>query len=572
MPKKKNDRITCGFNCQTQMEKQAVGYLGLDCRERVLFCDQAAQTILNRPQQDILEQPITNFYPEFSVAAALSPEGIILPASNLSVRGTVRPVTSDDGSGLSYIVLLENPVERESFERCVMEDLQEIIEGSFDGILVTDGEGNVQLVNQGYVHNTGIPKEQLLGHNMQELINPVWMKDSVVFLVKKQRAPVSLRHTTQNGNKVIVTGMPIFNEAGEIKRIVVNSRDISEIYALNHQLQEAKNMERIYMESLNSVHASEQNKENLIIHSAAMQQVFRIAKRLSAFNSNVLITGESGVGKEEVTRYIHRNSLRAKRPFVAVNCGAIPENLLESELFGYEGGAFTGALKTGKAGLFEAANGGTLMLDEVGEMPLSLQVKLLRVLESREVVRIGGNQAIPVDVRIISATNQDLEEMAKQGKFREDLYYRLNVVRLDIPPLRERPEDIPPLSLMFINRFNSQYGMNKQFTYPVLRELQKQVWRGNVRELKNTIENMFVLSSRDYLQIQDLPWRRDREQEPIKHEQTAVQSLDEAVADFERQLLQSARQRCGSTRQMAAELKVDQSTVVRKMKKYGLVQ
>ena len=539
MPKKKNDRITCGFNCQTQMEKQAVGYLGLDCRERVLFCDQAAQTILNRPQQDILEQPITNFYPEFSVAAALSPEGIILQASNLSVRGTVRPVTSDDGSGLSYIVLLENPVERESFERCVMEDLQEIIEGSFDGILVTDGEGNVQLVNQGYVHNTGIPKEQLLGHNMQELINPVWMKDSVVFLVKKQRAPVSLRHTTQNGNKVIVTGMPIFNEAGEIKRIVVNSRDISEIYALNHQLQEAKNMERIYMESLNSVHASEQNKENLIIHSAAMQQVFRIAKRLSAFNSNVLITGESGVGKEEVT---------------------------------YEGGAFTGALKTGKAGLFEAANGGTLMLDEVGEMPLSLQVKLLRVLESREVVRIGGNQAIPVDVRIISATNQDLEEMAKQGKFREDLYYRLNVVRLDIPPLRERPEDIPPLSLMFINRFNSQYGMNKQFTYPVLRELQKQVWRGNVRELKNTIENMFVLSSRDYLQIQDLPWRRDREQEPIKHEQTAVQSLDEAVADFERQLLQSARQRCGSTRQMAAELKVDQSTVVRKMKKYGLVQ
>ena len=223
-------------------------------------------------------------------------------------------------------------------------------------------------------------------------------------------------------------------------------------------------------------------------------------------------------------------------------------------------------------GKFQLAGDGDILLDEIGDMDLQMQSKLLRVLESREVVRIGGNQAIPVDVRIISATNQDLEEMAKQGKFREDLYYRLNVVRLDIPPLRERPEDIPPLSLMFINGFNSQYGMNKQFTYPVLRELQKQVWRGNVRELKNTIENMFVLSSRDYLQIQDLPWRRDREQEPIKHEQTAVQSLDEAVADFERQLLQSARQRCGSTRQMAAELKVDQSTVVRKMKKYGLVQ
>ena len=317
----------------------------------------------------------------------------------------------------------------------------------------------------------------------------------------------------------------------------------------------------------------EQSKlEDFVCVSRPMRNVLREIANVSKYDCNVIIFGDTGVGKEKVANLIQKNSDRKMQPFVKINCGAISPNLIESEFFGYEKGAFTGANTGGKKGYFEIANNGVMFLDEIGELPLEMQVKLLRVLESREVVRIGGNQAIPVDVRIISATNQDLEEMAKQGKFREDLYYRLNVVRLDIPPLRERPEDIPPLSLMFINRFNSQYGMNKQFTYPVLRELQKQVWRGNVRELKNTIENMFVLSSRDYLQIQDLPWRRDREQEPIKHEQTAVQSLDEAVADFVRQLLQSARQRCGSTRQMAAELKVDQSTVVRKMKKYGLVQ
>lgn len=554
------------------MEGVATGLLGLNEDYRVIFCDGVAEELLGVQEDAILHHKLQELCPEFSSHGG-DGDGIIWHQRQGEIHGVLHRIYGADGEGPAYVAALSKfyPVPHPAaVEQWVLEDLQEIIEGSFDGILVTDGEGNVQLVNQGYVHNTGITKEQLLGHNMQELINPVWMKESVVFLVKKQKGPVSLRHTTQNGNKIIVTGMPIFDESGDIKRIVVNSRDISEIYSLNQKLQEAKHMEQLYMQNLTIYERNAENQEKLVIHSPAMQQIFHMAKKLSAFNTNVLITGESGVGKEEVTRYIHRNSLRREQPFVAVNCGAIPENLLESELFGYEGGAFTGALKEGKAGLFESANGGTLMLDEVGEMPLSLQVKLLRVLEKREIVRIGGSRAIPVDVRIISATNQDLAAMVKQGKFREDLYYRLNVVRLAIPPLRERPEDIPPLSLMFINRFNAQYGMNKQFTYPVLREFQSHEWKGNVRELKNTIESMFVLSSRDYLQLNDLPWRKKPERGEVKSDQAAAQSLDEAVADFERQLLEAARRRCGSTRQMAAELKVNQSTIVRKMKKYGL--
>ena len=256
-----------------------------------------------------------------------------------------------------------------------------------------------------------------------------------------------------------------------------------------------------------------------------------------------------------------------------MNCGAIPENLLESELFGYEGGAFTGALRGGKAGLFESASGGTLLLDEIGEMPLALQVKLLRVLEKREVVRIGGTKAIPVDVRLLSATNEDLPEMVRKGAFREDLYYRINVIRIHIPPLRERVEDIPLLSLKFMRMFNMQYGTNKRLTYAVVQEFQKYPWPGNVRELKNTIENMLVLSCRDYIQVNDIPWRGGRGREPLSYETPPEEEtlpLEKAMEQYERQLLLAASERCSSTREMAARLKVNQSTVVRKLKKYGI--
>lgn len=368
--------------------------------------------------------------------------------------------------------------------------------------------------------------------------------------------------------------MPVFDKDGNIKRIVVNSRDISEIYSLNQQLQEAKAMEKCYSQSLQMYEQSQETLDHLVIYSNKMQNVFYTAKKLSNFDTSVLITGESGVGKEEVARYIHTHSLRGEKPFVAVNCGAIPENLLESELFGYENGAFTGALRGGKPGLFESASGGTLMLDEIGEMPLPLQVKLLRVLERREVVRIGGSRPIPVDVRLISATNAGLADMVQQGAFREDLYYRLNVICISVPPLRERPEDIPPLSLKFIHTFNTQYGANKRLTYAVLQEFQKHSWPGNVRELKNTIENMFVLSGREYLQVNDIPWRRQEYGKAPFHpgslEERPV-SLEEALAQYERQLLVEACGKCSSTRQIAAELGINQSTVVRKLKKYGIV-
>lgn len=492
-------------------------------------------------------------------------------ADAVAIHGKACRQKSENGEELYYVVLGvgQNNTEissKLSAPQYTLKDLQEIIEGSFDGILVTDGDGNVQLFNESYLRITGIPKEELDGYNMSELVNPVWMKQSTAAIVKEKRMPVSLEHTTRYGKKIIVTGRPVFDVDGSIKKIVLNTRDISEIYALNQQLDSAKKMEKYYQEHLNQ---QKKDTGDLIAAAPQMQQIFHLCKKLANYNTSVLLTGESGVGKEEIAKLIHRSGLRASKQYVAINCGAIPESLLESELFGYEAGAFTGALKNGKPGIFESANGGTLLLDEIGEMPLGLQVKMLRVLENREITRIGGSRPIPVDIRVIAATHKDLGEMVQKQTFREDLFYRLNVVRIEIPPLRERKEDIPLLGLKFVHQYNIQYGENKRLSAEVIEEFQRYAWPGNVRELKNTVENMFVLSGEEIFQTGDIPWIHKKQKVHIV-EKNLTQPLSMQVEQFEKQILIAAKKQWGSTRKIAHYLDLNQSTVVRKIKKYGI--
>jgi transcriptional regulator with PAS, ATPase and Fis domain len=306
---------------------------------------------------------------------------------------------------------------------------------------------------------------------------------------------------------------------------------------------------------------------DIVIADAKMQEIFSLAGRISNFNTTILILGESGVGKEVLAKYIHsENTSRGKQPFVAVNCGAISENLLESELFGYEEGAFTGAAKGGRSGLIEAANRGTLFLDEIGEMSVGLQVKLLRVLETRAITRVGAQNQIPVDIRVIAATHRDLKTRVEEGRFREDLYYRLNVVSIDIPPLRERRDDISMLALRFLSLFNKQYGQDKKITAEVMNDMEAYEWPGSVRQLRNVVEHMVVVSCNEYLQLGDLPWNKEAagaapEENPSLHEQ---------LASAERRILEEARRLYGSSRKMAEALRVHQSTIVRRMKKLNL--
>lgn len=306
--------------------------------------------------------------------------------------------------------------------------------------------------------------------------------------------------------------------------------------------------------------------ENIIGTSKAIRDVFRLVERVAATNTNILIQGESGTGKELIARATHFNSLRSDGPFLAINCGALPENLLESELFGYQKGAFTGAV-TGKVGLFKAADSGTLFLDEVGEVSQALQVRLLRALQEREVLPLGATKAVPVDIRVIAATNRDLEEEVKQGRFREDLYYRLNVIMIALPPLRERREDIPPLAKHFVNKFTHERGLpDKAVTAEAMTQMINYHWPGNVRELINCVEHAVTLSTGPVIDTDVLPPRVRQAGVVTKDLEGFAVTLEE----LERQYVLQTLDRVDSDKVKAAQiLGIDLSTLYRKLKRYG---
>lgn len=490
--------------------------------------------------------------------------------------------TESGKKNIAFLILdiYENKLLRTelSYQKEMTKELEEILEGSFDGILVTDGEGKILYANSSYERVSEIKRSDMEGKSMKDLINPVWMPNSVAYVVAEQKRAISKRQIVKSGRHIMVTGRPIFNKKGDIKKIVINARDITEIYQLTEELQRSKAMGKMYMESYSDLagYINLKGKNPILAASQAMRNVLALAEKVANFQATVLILGESGVGKEEVAKHIHNSSLRKDQPFIILNCGAIPSNLLESELFGYEKGAFTGAMQSGKEGLLEAADGGTVFLDEIGETPLDFQVKLLRFLESKEIRRVGSLEARNIDVRIVSATNRDLVQMVEEGTFREDLYYRLNVVQIDVPPLRKRVDDIIPLASLFLHTYNELYNQEKLLTYDVIKELEKYPWVGNVRQLKNVIENMVIISNNDYLQTEDLPWVTQEMKNPSQKavgtvlENSENLSLTEATEALERLLFQQAKETCTTTREIADKLKVNQSTVVRKLQKYGL--
>lgn len=330
------------------------------------------------------------------------------------------------------------------------ERLNAIIEHSFDGIFITDAKANVIRINHAYEVITGLKKEEVLGKNMADLVHDKLISESGSLQVIKTKQPVTLQQRFRSGKEALVTSSPIFDADGKFIMIVTNVRDLTEIYNLKAVVQEkTAAMDRLALELEHLQTTAEENQE-IIAKDETTLAAMLLANRVASMDTTVILLGETGVGKEVMARYIFQHSQRAKNSFIKVNCGAIPENLIESELFGYEGGAFTGANKNGKIGLFELANNGTLFLDEIGELPKDMQVKLLRALQEQEIMRVGGTKPVKINVRIIAATNRNLEEMIKDGTFREDLYYRLTVFPISIPPLRMRKKDIIPLALSFL--------------------------------------------------------------------------------------------------------------------------
>jgi PAS domain S-box-containing protein len=451
-------------------------------------------------------------------------------------------------------------------------DLDAIIESSYDGIWVTDGDANVLRINRAYETITGLPCASFYGRNMRDLVREGYFSQSVTLVVLEERTRQTIFQETKTGKTLLVTGNPIVDETGQIIRVVTNVRDITEMKQLIEKLDESQRIARIFQSELNDLRRKYKTFDKMIWNSSEMKKLIDAASKIAQVSSTVLIVGESGTGKELVAEYIHKNSSRAGQPLIKVNCGAIPENLIESELLGYESGAFTGAKRGGKPGYFEIASGGSLFLDEIAEMPFNLQSKLLRVLESQEVTRIGGEKPRAVDVRVIAATNKNLVELVRSNKFREDLFYRLNVVPLPIPPLRDRKEDIPYLIGHFVSVYNKTLKMTRRILPGVIDACMEYDWPGNVRELKNLIERLMVLSAKDDIGIEDLP-PSIRGHAPGASSQVVITSLmplKDAVMSLEKQLLQKAYDLNKTTRQMAEELKIDASTIVRKAAKYGI--
>ncbi|MCY8939617.1 sigma-54 interaction domain-containing protein [Peribacillus frigoritolerans] len=447
--------------------------------------------------------------------------------------------------------------------------LDAIIENSYDGIYITDQDGITLYTNSAIERITGIPKEYYIGKSVDQLIKRGILNASVTHKVVKLRRTVSVVQDNFAGKETLITGSPVFNAEGEIEQVVTNIRDLSDLNELMHELTKANELNHQYKQEIEKLRKIT-SKDGVVFVSDKMKMIYEIAERISDIDATVLILGETGVGKDVLARNIYNRSIRSKKgDFIKINCGAIPADLLESELFGYEGGAFTGANQKGKPGMFELAESGILFLDEVGELPLQLQVKLLRALQEREIQRIGGTKPKKIDVRIIAATNRNLSEMVKTGDFREDLFYRLNVIPITIPPLRERREDILALTDLFLTKANEQYKFSKEIDSRLKEYFYQHDWPGNVRELINIVERLVVLTDNRILSINDLP----EEYQPENRNQpnlNATLTLKEAVERAEKEILTKAAQTYQTTYEIAEALESSQATIVRKLKKYRL--
>lgn len=450
-------------------------------------------------------------------------------------------------------------------------ELDAIIDSVYEGLYITDGEANTLRINKAYTRLTGIRAQEVLGKNMRELVASGYYSESVTLLVLEKKKPITILHEIKGRKRCLITGNPIFNEKNEIFRVVTTVRDVTELNRLKQKLENTQRISERYHLEIEHLRSQQMKQTEIVGPGEKMREILHLASQAAQGDATVLVLGETGVGKELVAHAIHRNSPRNKAPFIHVNCAAIPENLLESELFGYEKGAFTDAKETGKTGLFELADKGTIFLDEIGDLPLNLQAKLLRVLQEKEVVRIGGTRPLRLDLRIIAATNRDLGQLTKKGIFREDLYYRLNVIPLHVPPLRMRGEEIPVLAEHYLTLFNRKYGRSKAFDKRAMQTLVRYSWPGNIRELKNLIERWVVIGENRAItreHLVGLEWD-DPTGSPSDGRGMPMR-LRDAVAEVEKQLISKAIAMEGSSRKAAKVLGVSQPTVLRKARKHGI--
>ena len=438
-------------------------------------------------------------------------------------------------------------------------------------VFVTDGKGNVIYINPTSERILNLPLEAVVGRNVADLVKEGHFSKSSTLEVLKTGKPVNIIQKLRDGRSVLATGVPKFGKDGKIEMVITTSKDVAEINHLLDKVKEQTNELNLQAEELNALREGMFKEEGFIAFNKTMKDVKDTIMRIASLDMTVLIEGETGVGKEVAAKALHRFSYRCSGPFIKINCGMIPENLFESELFGYEGGSFTDANKEGKLGKIELADKGTLLLDEIGEMPYALQIKLNDFLQDNTFVRVGGTKRIKADVRVIAATNRNLKKMCDEKLFRQDLYYRLSVIPLYIPPLRTRLDDIEYLALYYLSRFNSKYKGYKRLGDGLVGSLTRYDWPGNIRELEHVLERLYVITEGNVLTAEGLDKLIKQDDHTENYDEKVICKeiipLKEAKRQIEKQLISMACQRYGSSHKAAEALGIDQSTIIKFLKK-----
>lgn len=412
-----------------------------------------------------------------------------------------------------------------------------ILDSLYDGILIIDSEGIVRYINPAYTRITKVKEEDIIGKKLSDVRKGSYLTE----VIKSGKLQLNV-HRKMDEVEYIVNMVPIYGKKNKVLGGISLLNELNDVYKLTEKLNLSKIIIQNLKEHVKSLGSGKYNFDDIIAVDKKSVEIKEFAKRIALTDSNVLITGESGTGKELYASAIHNFSLRKDFPFIPVNCASFEKSLIESELFGYEEGTFTGAKKNGKTGLFQLANGGVLFLDEIGELEYGLQGKLLRVLQEKSIRKIGGSKEIPIDVRLICATNKDLFKLMEEGKFRRDLYYRIAIIPLTIPPLRERKDDIPPLANKFISDLSQKYKKDMFLSQEAIQLLKEYEWCGNIRELKNIIEFTFNMREEKVILKEHLP---------IKVEENILDSeiieLNEYINKVEKEYINKAIAKYGDS-------------------------
>jgi PAS domain S-box-containing protein len=579
---KQSDRYTYPDHSLPQLpetlDSVATGVILLDEGRKFLYINHAAEQMIDVKAEDVIGQAVDLFIQDAGVIdlitlAKLDKSTPYVWHDRLLFVSISRFGRSRRPSG--HCLLLQSMLPFENMDEVVhqvMDEFSSLMESSYDGIIVAD-QDSILNVNASFGRITGVAPSLLMGKRFSELDTEKHVclaaVTELIHSTQHRRRTLTLIRKLTSGNEIFLTGNPVFDRHGHVVRVLLNIRDVTDLKSLEDQI---KNIRSLCEDPAGVSGDRSEAVQGIVAESPVMRRLLDLVFRVSRVDSTVIVQGESGVGKDVFARLLHRLGGRSQRPFVSVNCGAIPDTLLESEFFGYEKGAFTGAGLAGKKGLFEQANKGILFLDEVGELPHNLQVKLLKVIQDKRCRPLGSQKTIDLDVRIIAATNRNLKQMAAEGSFRMDLFYRLYVVPIEIPPLRERREDILPLSLMFLRKFNHKYKVSRTLGHEVLYVLENYDWPGNVREIQNVIERMVVTADATALGLRHLPDSvyQSRVARSVRSGMPPTMNLKKAKEMVERNLIEKALMETGGPREASKVLGVDRTTVIRKAQRYGL--